>query len=53
MKKIIVKSCGECPLVFDSHIGCFCYETSQKIPDQGVRENCPLKKEPVQIEIGE
>jgi len=50
-ENIEIESCGDCPLVFDSHIGCFCYESSSKIPDKGTKENCPLKQGDITIEL--
>ena len=56
MKKIIVKSCDDCPFTFglDQNLCSYRVHTKQDhgMPTVADFKRCPIK-EPVQIEIGE
>ena len=58
MRKIIVNSCGECPCfrnnIFSPQDLGYCRMLDGKmVVSDDISKSCPLKSEPVQIEIGE
>lgn len=56
MSKVIeVKSCSECPFkIVDDYHEWFCnINESLFLPEKGIHEDCPLKKESVTVKVKE